>query len=55
MSEVAQKTGLSFPTVSKCINHLCQLNILEALNARKRNKVFFYKRYIDILNEESDY
>lgn len=48
---LAQKTGLTPMTVNKSLTHLCRLGIARELTGHKRNRVFSYPSYLDILNE----
>lgn len=47
---LVEKTGISPVTVNKSLNHLVQLGIIKELTARKRNRLFSYEGYIDIMN-----
>ncbi len=47
---IVQKTGITPATVNKSLGHLEQLGIVRELTARKRNRLFSYTRYIDIIN-----
>lgn len=44
------KLGLTPATVNKALGHLQQLGIVKELTARKRNRVFSYAGYLDIMN-----
>lgn len=47
-------TGLSHVTVNKTLDHLCNISIISELTGFKRNRVFCYPAYIDILNEGTE-
>ncbi len=47
-------TGLSYVTVNKTLTHLIRLEIVRELSGRKRNRIFSYSSYIQILNEGLD-
>lgn len=47
---LAKQSGLSPATVNKSLNHLVELNILKEITSQKRNRVFSYSKYIEILN-----
>ena len=47
-------TGLSHVTVNKTLDHLCHLGVATELTGHKRNRVFSYPAYIDILNEGTE-
>ncbi len=50
--KTAQKeTGLSFPAVSGALKKLQALDIVKELTGQKRNRLYRYSRYIEILNE----
>ncbi|MEI8121085.1 MAG: Fic family protein [bacterium] len=51
---LAQKTGLTPMTVNKTLEHLCRLGIAKELTGQKRNRVFSYPAYINILNEGTE-
>ena len=48
---LAQRTGLSFPTAARAIDALQRLGIVHEITGRKRERVFAYRAYLDILNE----
>jgi len=45
------ETGMSFPTVGKVMQTLTQLGIARELTGQRRNRVFVYDSYLNILNE----
>lgn len=47
---LVQKTGITAATVNKALLHLEQLGIVRELTAQKRNRLFSYTRYVDIMN-----
>ena len=47
---LAKKTTISPATVNKCLNHLERLGIVQELTGQKRNRLFSYTRYIEIMN-----
>ena len=51
---LAQKTGLTQMTLNKTISHLCRLGIVKELTGYKRNRVYSYSAYINILNEGTE-
>ncbi|MDR1827998.1 MAG: Fic family protein [Methylobacteriaceae bacterium] len=51
---LAEKTGLAQATVNKALGHLQRLGIVRELTDRKRNRVFSYAGYLDILNRGTD-
>jgi predicted transcriptional regulator len=44
-------TGMTFPTVGKVMQTLIQLGIARELTGQRRNRVFVYDDYLNILNE----
>jgi Fe2+ or Zn2+ uptake regulation protein len=42
---------LSFPTVARAIEALEKLGIVREITGRKRERVFAYQAYLDVLNE----
>jgi Fic family protein len=51
---VAEKTGLSYPTVQAAIDRLEKLEILGRYGSGKRNKRYAYRAYLDILSEGTE-
>ena len=47
---LAQKTGITVATVNRALGHLERLGIIRELTAQKRNRLFSYTRYVDIMN-----
>ena len=47
---VVKRTTISPATVNKCLNHLESLGIVRELTGRKRNRLYSYTRYIEIMN-----
>jgi len=47
---LVKKTGITPATVNKALGHLERLGIIKELTAQKRNRLFSYAGYIDILN-----
>jgi Fic family protein len=51
---LVEKTGITPATVNKALNHLVQLGIVRELTAKRRNRLFSYSGYIEILNEGTE-
>ena len=51
---LAKKTGLATATVNKALGHLEQLGIVKELTAQKRNRLFSYAGYIEIINRGTE-
>ncbi len=54
LNEVRGRAGASFPTATKGMDALLRLGIARELTGQRRNRVFAYQRYLDILNEGAD-
>ncbi len=54
LNEVCKRTSLSFPTATKGIHRLIQKEIIKERTGKRRNRVFAYGRYLDILNEGTE-
>jgi len=48
------KTGITPATVNKALGHLEQLGIVKELTAQKRNRLFSYAGYIEIMNRGTE-
>ncbi len=51
---LAEKTGTSYPTVSRAVEELERLGIVREITGRKRDRVYAYTSYLDILNEGTE-
>jgi Fic family protein len=51
VASLAEETRLSVPTVTKAIQALKGEGIVNEITARRRNRVFHYREYMDIMNE----
>ena len=49
--QLAERTGLTPPTVNTALRELERLGIVEETTGRRRGRVFAYRAYLDILNE----
>lgn len=49
-----EKTGITPATVNRALCHLEQLGIVKELTARKRNRLFSYSGYIEIMNRGTE-
>ncbi|HEY7406168.1 MAG TPA: Fic family protein [Candidatus Angelobacter sp.] len=54
MSGVVRETGLSLPTVSRVLEKLREMGIVDEVSGRERNRVYRYTRYVDMLNEGTE-
>ncbi|MCX5922691.1 MAG: Fic family protein [Candidatus Dependentiae bacterium] len=51
---LVEELGMSAPTARSAVNSLESLGILKEISGRKRNKVYVYKQYLDLLEEGSE-
>ncbi len=51
---LVEKTGITPATVNKCLAHLERLGIVRELTFRKRNRLFSYTGYVDIINQGTE-
>jgi len=51
---IVEKTDLTPATVNKALDHLVKTGIVRELTGGKRNRLFSYARYIEILNEGTE-
>ena len=54
INQIREQTGLSYPTASKGVEALERLGIVRELTGRKRNRIYAYRRYIEILSEGAE-
>lgn len=54
ISRVAKETGLSVPTVGSALQVLCELGIARELTGKRRNRLYGYDRYLQILSEGTE-
>jgi Fic family protein len=48
---IVEKCNLTLPTIIKSLNHLIDLGIVSEVTGKARNKVYVYKKYLDILSK----
>ena len=51
---LVEKTGITPATINKALGHLEQLGIVRELTAQKRNRLFSYADYIEIMNHGTE-
>jgi Fic family protein len=51
LRQIGQSAGVSFPTASKAMLTLVEIGIARELTGQRRNRVFVYDAYLNILNE----
>lgn len=52
MGSLSKQTGLTLATVSRAMDVLEQLGIVKELTGQKRNRIYAYQAYVDILNQD---
>jgi Fic family protein len=50
--KAAQDTKLPFPTTSAAVARMTEAGILHQAGGNRRNRIFVYQRYLDLLNQE---
>jgi Fic family protein len=55
LRNLADRSGLSFPTASKAVQSLVESGLVHELTGQRRNRIFAYTAYLDILNEVEEY
>ncbi|MCF7669090.1 MAG: Fic family protein [Verrucomicrobia bacterium] len=53
-NSLVEKTGITPATVNKALGHLGQLGIVKELTAQKRNRLFSYAGYIEIMSRGTE-
>ncbi|MBU1701089.1 MAG: Fic family protein [Candidatus Eisenbacteria bacterium] len=51
---LAEMTGITPATINKSLGHLASLGIVQELTSRKRNRIFCYSGYIEIMNHGTE-
>lgn len=54
ISQVVEELSLSAPTVTKALAHLVQLGIAREITQKRRDRIFAYSSYLDILSEGTE-
>jgi len=54
INKTAKTLQLSLPTVTTAVRTLERLGIVEEMTGRRRDRLFVYRRYLDILNEGAE-
>ena len=47
---LVEKTGITPATINKALGHLVKIGIVKELTAQKRNRLFSYAGYIEIMS-----
>ena len=48
---LVKKTGITAATINKCMAHLERLGVVRELTEQKRNRLFCYSNYVNIINK----
>ena len=51
---LVKKTGITPATVNKSLEHMARLGIVRELTSRKRNRIFSYAGYLEIMNQGTE-
>lgn len=51
LPDLAARTGAGYPTVAPAVESLESLGIVREISGRRRERIFSYQAYLDILNE----
>jgi len=51
IGSVRRQTGLSFPAAAKAVETLEHLGVVREITGRRRDRVYAYARYLEILSE----
>ncbi len=51
---LVEKTGITPATINKALEHLVQLGIVRELTAQKRNRIFSYTEYLEIMSRGTE-
>jgi Fic family protein len=54
VNQVCERSGLSFPAVSHAMAALARLGIVREVTGQRRNRIFAYNEYLNILNEGTE-
>lgn len=51
---LVKKTAISPATANKCLGHLERLGIVRELTTQKRNRLFSYRGYVEIMSQGTE-
>lgn len=54
IGQVCARTQLSFPAAARALETLVNLDIVREITGQRRNRIFAYQKYLDILNEGTE-
>jgi hypothetical protein len=53
IKNAAREMKVSFPTASSAVARMIEAGILRGSSGKRRDRLFLYKNYLDIFNQES--
>lgn len=54
IKNLSEELAISSPTARSAVNHLVKLNVLKEISGKKRDKLYIYRNYIELLEEGAD-
>lgn len=51
---LTQELQITAPTVRSALNHMTSIDVLEEMTGKKRDKVYIYRKYLDILEDGAE-
>jgi Fic family protein len=54
IAAAAKALKLSIPTVTVALNHLVRIGIVEEVTGKRRDRIFTYSRYFNIVSEGTE-
>jgi Fic family protein len=54
INEIVRLAGMSFPTAARALESLVKQGMVHELTGGRRNRVFAYRRYLALLNEDTE-
>jgi Fic family protein len=51
---LAKELGITAPTARNALNHMTSIGVLYEISGKKRDKVYLYRNYLDILEEGTE-
>jgi Fic family protein len=51
---LAKELNITAPTARASLNHLLELGVLKEISGKKRDKIYVYRKYLDVLEEDTE-
>ena len=51
---LARELNITAPTARSALNHMLKLGILEEMSGKKRDKIYVYRHYLNILEDGAE-